>query len=710
MRTSNGALGFLALGSLVNGGALESCKSELSLYPACALPCINTAAVDQGCRSDDLACRCEPQNRKDIEERARTCVTKCSFADVVKSLHAGKRVCRCVRDALKPTPPMQAAASVQSSSAPHKDVFQRSMIPQVVAKRAGECGKESPCQKDAEAVPDCAKPCIESAAISAAKCANKFDFECQCSSSAIIQKHAFGCVTSECGLFKGAQVLWSVSALCACASANPTTPCATQTSAIVPSEPTPTTPSETTAESTSSTTPSVPSQTTTAGPSRTTPVTPSRTTQADVSQTSSPVTSQASSAESRPATTPVLSPTDSSVSLESPSSEPTQGSSQLSSESSSAESSKDGSSIKPSQSISASSLTSHVESSELPSTETPSQPSEVTTSPILPVPCSTVTSAACGAVATSAVPHCAQSCFSSFVPKIGCDVSDYACQCQPEAQKSLTQLLVPCVATACPPAAIPSVIAGASRVCECATASPTGDICGTTTTQEPAPVLTRTETRVATVTSCETDTLETSLSQPSAGPSTVSKPLEEPVASSSAAPQHSCNGRLGCNGKAVSSGQSESPKPSGGSSHGGHVKQSETLGLPSEKTAAPRPIESKPTVQTPCHHPDCHAQPSGHHVGSTTEPAESRPSHSEATCDGSTHCRGQSSEGKKPDVASGKENHEKPSSLGDNPTQASRPVGGETAPPEPVAGSAGRYEITRTAFVFSLFWAIAVAL
>lgn len=74
-----------------------------------------------------------------------------------------------------------------------------------------------------------------------------------------------------------------------------------------------------------------------------------------------------------------------------------------------------------------------------------------------PVPVKT-----CDAVASSAVPSCAQACFTSAAPKIPCDVHDYDCQCKPAAQASLTQLLVPCVATACPPASLQAVITGAS--------------------------------------------------------------------------------------------------------------------------------------------------------------------------------------------------------------------------------------------------------
>ena len=105
--------------------------------------------------------------------------------------------------------------------------------------------------------------------------------------------------------------------------------------------------------------------------------------------------------------------------------------------------------------------------------------------------CAEATRPDCGPVATSAVPECAQACFTNGAPEVGCDPHDYGCQCQPDALASLSQILVPCVATACPPASIPVVIEGASAVCECAHAAPTGDCPGDGgsggPTQEPPP-------------------------------------------------------------------------------------------------------------------------------------------------------------------------------------------------------------------------------
>jgi hypothetical protein len=84
-----------------------------------------------------------------------------------------------------------------------------------------------------------------------------------------------------------------------------------------------------------------------------------------------------------------------------------------------------------------------------------------------------VTSADCLPVASSVVPECAQACFSSAAPDVGCEVNSFGCLCQEEAQASLSAILVPCVASRCAASQLTDVIAGASSVCECALAAPT---------------------------------------------------------------------------------------------------------------------------------------------------------------------------------------------------------------------------------------------
>ncbi|KAL3964901.1 hypothetical protein ACCO45_001905 [Purpureocillium lilacinum] len=94
--------------------------------------------------------------------------------------------------------------------------------PLVAAVQA--CDSVSPCQKSADAVPNCAKSCIQSAAVTAAKCQTS-DYACQCSKSADIQAAALACVTDGCGLNTALQVVTSVQAMCSCVTASPTTPC-----------------------------------------------------------------------------------------------------------------------------------------------------------------------------------------------------------------------------------------------------------------------------------------------------------------------------------------------------------------------------------------------------------------------------------------------------------------------------------------------------
>lgn len=66
----------------------------------------------------------------------------------------------------------------------------------------------------------------------------------------------------------------------------------------------------------------------------------------------------------------------------------------------------------------------------------------------------------CAAVALTAIPHCAQSCFLNGAPTIGCGSLDFACQCASEAK--LYAAIEGCVATGCPSASYQGVIDGAS--------------------------------------------------------------------------------------------------------------------------------------------------------------------------------------------------------------------------------------------------------
>ena len=125
-------------------------------------------------------------------------------------------------------------------------------------------------------------------------------------------------------------------------------------------------------------------------------------------------------------------------------------------------------------------------------TQPPPSQTETTSPEPTDVPSSTVSVCApvavdCGIIATSVIPPCAQPCFTSAAPGVGCGVEDFACQCEEDAQASLSEIVVPCVATACPPESLDAVVQGASSVCDCATQAVPTDGCETTGPGEPAP-------------------------------------------------------------------------------------------------------------------------------------------------------------------------------------------------------------------------------
>lgn len=66
----------------------------------------------------------------------------------------------------------------------------------------------------------------------------------------------------------------------------------------------------------------------------------------------------------------------------------------------------------------------------------------------------------CAAVALSAIPQCAQSCFLKGAPEVGCGGTDFACQCEQEAR--LYAAIEGCVASGCPAQSYQAVIDGAS--------------------------------------------------------------------------------------------------------------------------------------------------------------------------------------------------------------------------------------------------------
>ncbi|EGY22145.1 uncharacterized protein VDAG_03583 [Verticillium dahliae VdLs.17] len=400
------ALLAVASGVAAQGG-LEQCASLTTLFPACATGCILSAASAVGCTNGlDLRCRCDPTSSAQIQASAFNCVIGNCNADptqIESAINAGASVCGCVNaapTAVPSEPPITSAPAPSSPpvpsepepseppssgpppSAPSSEVVsEEPSVPPVIPSSTepassgpitpapsspgdGDCDATSPCEDIAQAVPNCGRSCIISAASASLGCAAE-DYECQCAGFQTIQAGAAPCVISACDIAGAVPLLGSVSALCGCVTANPSTPC------------------------TASSEPSI---------------------------TVEPSAPASSGSGGEPPVEP---------------------------------------------------------SSEAPG---PGESSEAPGPSVIPPPttCAPPTAPDCGPVATSAVPACAQHCFLDAAPNVGCDATDYACQCEAEAQASLTQLLVPCVATACPPASLQAVITGASSVCACAAAIPTG--------------------------------------------------------------------------------------------------------------------------------------------------------------------------------------------------------------------------------------------
>lgn len=187
----------------------------------------------------------------------------CGADQALKDIKAGSAICACLATATPSSAPASAtsqATPTHSSAAPAEPTEESSKSPQHVSSSAppsktseaprtdmtsapptseappmqshgltaGQPSQASvsasPCQKSADAVPQCAQPCIQSAALSAAKCAAT-DYNCQCRSIQAIRQAALGCVTSGCGLDVGIKkVVLAVSALCSCFSTSPTQP------------------------------------------------------------------------------------------------------------------------------------------------------------------------------------------------------------------------------------------------------------------------------------------------------------------------------------------------------------------------------------------------------------------------------------------------------------------------------------------------------
>ncbi|KAF4470812.1 CFEM domain-containing, partial [Fusarium albosuccineum] len=515
MKTLVTSLSLLALVQLAT--AQSACLTLSTLFPDCAFPCVTSAGSAVGCTvSTDLACRCDPASSSAIQARAAPCViAACTRPGELQSaLVAGPSICGCHRTAVpdpEPTTTTEEETTTTEETTAEETSTEETTTGETTAEETssepesttssdititlepgttttaaptetGSCGSEFPCQASVDAVPKCAEGCLSSAAVTEAECA--FDnYECQCSSTAVIQNAAQGCVINDCGIPDALKVLDAVGSLCKCVDENPTTPCentATQTSDD--NTATETSDDATTGEETSETTAPPETETeTSSGDNPGEPTCTAGTTEDCAPVASSAIPECAQKCFTSAAPSIGCDVTDFACQCEQ---EAQESLSQLlvpcvitacPGESLTAVITGASSVCACATAVPSGDCTTTDDGTGHETTTKPTITKEPPTKTHGPTTtCEDAETADCGPVATSAVPECAQKCFTSAAPEVGCDVHDYTCQCEEEAQESLSQLLVPCVVTACPGASLPAVIAGASSVCACAHAAPTG--------------------------------------------------------------------------------------------------------------------------------------------------------------------------------------------------------------------------------------------
>ncbi|KAK3399337.1 hypothetical protein B0T20DRAFT_460836 [Sordaria brevicollis] len=231
------------------------CVDEFKAVPACAVPIIQEAALALGCAEGDHKCECS--NAEKIQLSIALDVLGACGADKINDvLSSVEALCKC--DSAKPTftecgsnpgptdgnggggggsgpgptgssssagPIITTSAPVPSGGngggQPGPSVSSTSDCPWNTATPDGPCGIGIwECEDKYNAVPACAKPIIEEAAISIG--CKKGDFKCECTNQEKIQGIVFNDVLSACGAATGIQVISAVEALCECDAAKPT--------------------------------------------------------------------------------------------------------------------------------------------------------------------------------------------------------------------------------------------------------------------------------------------------------------------------------------------------------------------------------------------------------------------------------------------------------------------------------------------------------
>ena len=229
------------------------CAPLFSAVPGCAVPIIQKAALDLGCKEGDHHCECS--NAEKIQGAiALDVLGACGAAKVADVLSSVEALCKC--DSAKPTftecgsgpgptgptgpgnggggggsgpgptGSSSSAGPITTTSAPAPGGGSgggsgSSDCPAATSTPEGPCGIDSwACAEQFKAVPSCAVSIIEEAAISVG--CSKGDHKCECTNQEKIQGIVFNDVLSACGVATGAKVISAVQALCECDSAKPT--------------------------------------------------------------------------------------------------------------------------------------------------------------------------------------------------------------------------------------------------------------------------------------------------------------------------------------------------------------------------------------------------------------------------------------------------------------------------------------------------------
>ncbi|CCC10466.1 unnamed protein product [Sordaria macrospora k-hell] len=212
-----------------------ACAPEYAAVPVCAVDIIANAGVSLGCAAGDHKCECSKS--AEIQEVVfDDVIASCGLLgglDVIKAPTFKPCDGNAGPSSSVPIPSGGGSTTIITTDIVTSDCSTSTSGPVVIPSTtvvpgpepSGPCGEESwGCAAEFAAVPQCAVPIIEKAAL-ALGCA-KGDHKCECANAEKIQGAIALDVLSACGASKITDVLSSVEALCKCDAAKPTfTPC-----------------------------------------------------------------------------------------------------------------------------------------------------------------------------------------------------------------------------------------------------------------------------------------------------------------------------------------------------------------------------------------------------------------------------------------------------------------------------------------------------